>query len=85
MGNTSSTTFLDAPKSASLIHPLLSTRIFAPYVKQYIIRLIFTLRKEKEKEIKRLKVKTLPPQKGVQYHLYIPMHDAVFVKVLKPQ
>jgi hypothetical protein len=24
------TTFLDAPKSASLIHPLLSTRMFAP-------------------------------------------------------
>ncbi len=24
------TTFLDAPRSASLIHPLLSTRMFAP-------------------------------------------------------
>ena len=30
--HTSSTTFLDAPKSASLMHPLLSTRMFAPYI-----------------------------------------------------
>lgn len=34
--NTNSTTFLDAPKSASLMHPLLSTRMFAPYIQQHI-------------------------------------------------
>ena len=31
MNGTSSTTFLDAPKSASLMQPLLSTRMFAPW------------------------------------------------------
>lgn len=32
--STSSTTCFDAPKSASLMHPLLSTRIFAPWNKE---------------------------------------------------